>query len=342
MKNKENVKRMQVGNKQYIDDIPVLYHMYSAYRQCVMNTTRSIHLPFIRFTAVLVSMLVLVSTSLNGQNCKKMYKSKLAPDSKFILCEYNYSVERLADGNYVYKRYFPETKQITEFITFKGKSLKIKDGLYYKAWDDGTIVTKGSYSNGVKTGQWTENVYDLGTYQSGIKTGTWKTYTKDNRLEVESNYVNGKLNGKQVYYDSLSNVIKENMFKLGELVNTAEDTTSYRIAEEMPRFQGCEDLELDPKELNSCAQRKLLQYIYSHLRYPREARRLNVEGTALIKFVVDKDGSLIDIKVLSGVCQAIQERSLELIQQMPKWRPGYQDGKPVKVQYTLPIVYRLK
>ena len=70
------------------------------------------------------------------------------------------------------------------------------------------------------------------------------------------------------------------------------DTTT-KIVEEMPRFPGCEEMDLSSEDLSKCSQGKLLNYVYENLKYPRKAREENIQGKAIIQFVVDKDGKIV-------------------------------------------------
>ena len=99
---------------------------------------------------------------------------------------------------------------------------------------------------------------------------------------------------------------------------------------------------MDSIEVDKCANEKLLEYIYSNLKYPDEARKSRIEGNALIRFWITKEGQIEDIKVLNGICSEIEQICVDLVRNMPKWRPGYQKGRPVKVAFTIPIKFKLK
>lgn len=117
------------------------------------------------------------------------------------------------------------------------------------------------------------------------------------------------------------------------------------IAESMPRFPGCEDISGSKKEKKSCADKKMLAYIYSRLKYPSIARSNGIEGTVVIQFVVSKEGSIKDIKVareLGGGCSEAAANVVRDMNNLPdRWIPGEQMGKKVKVMYTLPIKFKL-
>lgn len=82
-------------------------------------------------------------------------------------------------------------------------------------------------------------------------------------------------------------------------------------------------------------------YVAKHMEYPAQARRMNVEGKVYVQFVVDKDGSLTDVKVLKGIGAGCDKEAISIIKHAPKWNPGKQRGRPVKVRMVIPIVFQL-
>lgn len=123
------------------------------------------------------------------------------------------------------------------------------------------------------------------------------------------------------------------------------ESESFTIAEVMPRFPGCEDQGLTGLELNQCAQRKMLEYIYTHLKYPEEAIKNEVEGTSIASFIVEKDGSISSIQIVRDIGGGTGEETTRVLQQMQeegiRWIPGEQDGQKVRVVFNLPIKFKL-
>jgi protein TonB len=83
------------------------------------------------------------------------------------------------------------------------------------------------------------------------------------------------------------------------------------------------------------------KYLQKNLKYPEQARRMNVEGKVFVQFVIDKDGLPTDITVLKGIGSGCDEEAVRVIKNMPKWTPGKQRGRPVKVKMSLPVVFKL-
>jgi len=78
-------------------------------------------------------------------------------------------------------------------------------------------------------------------------------------------------------------------------------------------------------------------YISKHLKYPKAAQQSGAEGKVFVQFVIDKDGSITDIQIIKGLGFGMDEEAIRVIQSAPKWMPGKQRGKPVKVRMSLPI-----
>lgn len=84
-----------------------------------------------------------------------------------------------------------------------------------------------------------------------------------------------------------------------------------------------------------------IEYLKANLKYPEEAKKNKITGRVIMSFVVDKTGGLEDIKVLRGVEKSLDEEALRILRTSPKWKPGIQNGRPVKVAYTMPIFFQL-
>lgn len=84
------------------------------------------------------------------------------------------------------------------------------------------------------------------------------------------------------------------------------------------------------------------KYIGENIKYPPLARESGIQGRVFIQFVVEKDGSITDVKVLKGIGYGCDEEALRVVKNSPNWSPGKQNGKAVRVQYNLPIVFQLR
>ncbi len=107
-----------------------------------------------------------------------------------------------------------------------------------------------------------------------------------------------------------------------------EDIPVY-VAEEMPTFQG--------GDLNT-----FRTWVQGKIVYPRMAQENNIQGKVVLKFVVEKDGSLTNIEEIASPDRSLTEESIRVLKSSPKWSPGKQRNKPVRVIYILPIDYLLQ
>jgi len=119
----------------------------------------------------------------------------------------------------------------------------------------------------------------------------------------------------------------------------------YKIADENPRFPGCGTAKEYNAKLKNCGDEKMLQFIYENIKYPNTARAQGIEGTVVVRFIVKKDGSLSDEKILRNIGGGTGEEALRVVNLMKekniRWIPGIIDGQPVNFNFNLPIKFRL-
>ena len=115
----------------------------------------------------------------------------------------------------------------------------------------------------------------------------------------------------------------------------------FKVVEQMPTFPGCESMS-DKAARDKCAQEKLLQFVYKNIKYPAIARENGVEGMVVIRFVVEKDGSITDAQVVRDIGAQCGNEAMRIVNMMPKWNPGKQRGRAVRVQFNLPVRFKLE
>ncbi len=117
------------------------------------------------------------------------------------------------------------------------------------------------------------------------------------------------------------------------------------LVEEMPRFPGCEHIKGAVTDKKNCADRSLLRFIYSHIKYPEPAQKAGIEGMVVLTFVVTEYGTISNINILrnpGGACGEEALRVVKLLNELPRrWVPGKQKGKKVRVKYHLPVRFKL-
>jgi len=102
----------------------------------------------------------------------------------------------------------------------------------------------------------------------------------------------------------------------------------FTIVEEMPAFPGGE------------AERN--KFLAENIQYPQQATENGIQGTVYVSFVVDSKGNVTDVKILRGIGGGCDEEALRVVRMMPKWHPGKQNGKNVRVLFNMPIYFKLQ
>ena len=107
-----------------------------------------------------------------------------------------------------------------------------------------------------------------------------------------------------------------------------QEKVIFQVVEEMPQFPG--------------GMGEAMKFLAKNMKYPVAAQQAKIEGRVIVQFVVEKDGSVSDVKVMRGVNSELDAEAIRVVSMMPKWIPGKQRGKAVAVKYTMPIMFRLQ
>ncbi|MCC8409410.1 TonB family protein [Mucilaginibacter sp. UR6-1] len=136
----------------------------------------------------------------------------------------------------------------------------------------------------------------------------------------------------------------------GQRDQKGDPNAEIRIDEPVGNSDVKQVIESDPNEIFTAVETQpnfpgglaaFGKYLEKNIHYPAVARENNVQGRVFVQFVVEKDGSLTDIKVLRGIGSGCDEEAMRVLKKSPKWSPGIQNGRPVRVQYTVPIAFNL-
>ncbi len=114
-----------------------------------------------------------------------------------------------------------------------------------------------------------------------------------------------------------------------------------------PEHPGVDDTRIESPSVEVMpefpgGQEALAKFMVDEVKYPKKARRAGIEGKVYVSFIVDKDGSVTDVAVAKGVDPLLDEEAMRAVRLMPKWKPGTQNGKPVKTKFNLPVLFKLK
>ena len=141
----------------------------------------------------------------------------------------------------------------------------------------------------------------------------------EDNVETESIEVNTEETEQEVVIAAPIEVVEE----------PEEDEVVFVVVESMPEFPG--------------GQQALFKYLSENVKYPVIAQENGIQGRVICQFVVNKDGSIVDVEVVrSGGDPSLDKEAIRVIKSMPKWKPGKQRGKAVRVKYTVPVNFKLQ
>lgn len=209
---------------------------------------------------------------------------------------------------------------------------KVKEGLFVYFHENGNKRMEGHYAQNVKVGPWSVwyedgTLSDRGAYTAldaypasvlesawsqqdapGIRVGAWEYFYESGHLSSRINWENSEA------------VLLEYFNEDGSIPYEAP------VLEMLPEFPG--------------GEQALMHFLGSNVRYPEADKAAGVSGQVVIQFTVQKDGTVADPKIVKSVSPTIDAECIRLVNNMPDWIPGYQNNRPVSVEYTLPIGFK--
>ena len=238
--------------------------------------------------------------------------------------------------------YYSNTKRKRVANYNKGKI----SGVVYDYYPNGKLYRSMDYQSSVQgvegtggapnfmAGENIQNVYD----STGVEivkdgNGHYPIFDNDYKyVEEEGDVKNGKRNGIWKGTLNKSKIFFTEEYADGKFIkgtNTDEsgNTKNYTVKEALPTFKG--------------GERAFGNYLSQNIRYPPGARDRNAQGRVILGFVIEKDGSIKDIKILQAVDPELDAEAVRVIRESPQWNPGIQHGVPVRVAYTMPINFTL-
>ena len=108
---------------------------------------------------------------------------------------------------------------------------------------------------------------------------------------------------------------------------TKKNDMVFDVVEVMPQFPG--------------GQIAMLKYLMENIKYPEQAMKEGIQGRVTVRFIVEKDGSISNVKPVLSVHPLLDKEAVRVVKSMPKWSPGKQKGKPVRVQFNVPVMFKL-
>ena len=211
----------------------------------------------------------------------------------------------------------PQPEQDTKTVTYKGKVVD-KDGKPIQGVKilsvpnstptEGTTQADGSFEFKASPKAKLLFLYQDGNKKKGI------SFT-DERLPKEN-----KTNWTIVYNEKWNEVMQSDP--------GTPDNPIFEVVEHMPEFTGG-------------GMPALMEYLSKNIKYPEAAMKKGIQGRGIVQFVVEKDGSITNVKILRSVDPELDKEAVRVVSAMPKWKPGTQRGEAVRVRFTVPVMFRL-
>lgn len=108
---------------------------------------------------------------------------------------------------------------------------------------------------------------------------------------------------------------------------TKKNDMVFDVVEVMPQYPG--------------GQIAMLKYLMENIKYPEQAMKEGIQGRVTVRFIVEKDGSISDVRPILSVHPLLNKEAVRVVESMPKWTPGKHNGKPVRVRFNVPVMFKL-
>jgi TonB family protein len=219
---------------------------------------------------------------------------------------------------------------LSKKYVINGKSID-----WYK---NGQVENETNYTNGERNGQafsWYENgqIKSETTYLNNKEVGKSKSWYENGKLKSERDNINNQFDGDVITYWKNGNIKRKDEYKEGKFQNgTCYDS----LGKEIDHF----DLEVMPKYAGGDQQ--MMSDIYNNIQYPVKSRDNGIQGSVIVRFAVNEQGGISDIAIMQGINEELNNEALRVIRELKRFKPGYDDGEPVKVYYMCPITFSLK
>ena len=170
----------------------------------------------------------------------------------------------------------------------------------------------------------------IGAVVKNVRTQKSVVTDKEGRFSIEAtagDQVVVSYAGYEPFALGVSKVFSDNGSKYIVPLRHINTGKTFDVVEEMPQFPG--------------GPSALFEFLSKNIQYPKDAEKAKLQGRVIVTFVVKKDGSITDAKVVKSVAPSLDAEALRVINAMPNWTPGKQGGQPVNVKYTVPLTFRL-
>ena len=274
------------------------------------------------------------------------YRRFTADDSGFMVTDFTMAGKKLVEGHITSRKTGYANDRNGLFTYYSRKGSKVKEGNYVDGEPEGIWHYYSSDDDSVG--------YEV-TYTKGMVTYE-KSFDSAKRVKEESSvYMGNRVKSTSYSYYPNGQLKKRTQNthrpKIGadHLVSYSNDIVKTQCftedGKEMPCDTAAPQKQADTftfKETMPMPAVDMITYLSENIEYPSYSRKKNKQGRVIVSFVVMEDGAVEYLKLMNGVFPEIDEEAMRVIATMPKWKPGMQNGKAVKVMYTQPITFKLQ
>lgn len=213
---------------------------------------------------------------------------------------------------------------------------KIKNNYFFNnksnnnEWD---IVFKPANTEGKGGGNIVIPISKLGLSFSYNITANGSIYIKIDNVKMKEEKITWQTNPDGVILEDLFFQLQSDSLKYDELVNwNPNEESVYNEVNEIDK--------VDEKPSFPGGESAMKSYLNSNVKYPAVAQENGVQGRVIVQFIIEKDGSISDVKISRSVDPSLDREALRVVKAMPKWNPGKLNGIPARVKYEVPVVFR--
>ncbi len=146
---------------------------------------------------------------------------------------------------------------------------------------------------------------------------------------------------EEVEFESTEMEESEEIEFVEEVEEETDEIFNFAVVENKPVYPGCEKYATEDEKFQ-CFNQSIIKHINKNFKFPEMARQMGIQGRIYVNFVVEKNGSISNVTIARGVDKLLDDEAMRVVKLLPKFQPAKQRGKPVRMQYTVPINAKLQ
>ncbi len=207
---------------------------------------------------------------------------------------------------------------------------------------------QGQINNSMTGGNTATGVSDITVGIIVLKDGTKLSYTVESEDKFPKGFPQDQIervdlkfqDGKNLMVIFMKEGVTKELFTKWPAIKETKHQKVLTEVEQLPLFGDC-DPTLEGKELQRCSDRNMLMHIYKNIKYPSSARDAGIQGTVVVKFIIDEQGQVRDPFIVRAIGGGCDDEVLKIINEMPAWKPAIDENKPVEFEFTLPVRFKI-